>query len=107
VALHDASFANGWLEATPAGYALTESGTRRFGALGVDLDAVRAKRRAVARPCLDWTERRPHLAGSLAAGLTAQLLDLGWLVRRSPESRSLRLTDEGRRGLEGLGCVLA
>jgi DNA-binding transcriptional ArsR family regulator len=106
VALHDACFANGWLEATPAGYALTESGERRFAGLGVDVEAARAARRAVARPCLDWTERRHHLAGSLAARLNERLLDLGWLVRRSRDSRGLRLTDTGREGLEGLGCVL-
>lgn len=106
VALHDASFSHGWLEATSAGYALTAAGERRFTDLGVDLAQVRSARRAVARPCLDWTERKPHLAGSLAARLTARLIDLGWLVRRSHESRSLRLTDEGRAGLDGLGCVL-
>ena len=106
VALHDACFANGWLEATSAGYVLTESGDRRFAALGVDVEAARAGRRAVARPCLDWTERRHHLAGSLAARVNERLLDLGWLVRRSRDSRGLRLTDTGREGLEGLGCVL-
>jgi DNA-binding transcriptional ArsR family regulator len=106
VALHDASFDQGWLEATPAGYTLTAAGERQFTDLGVDLALVRSSRRAVARPCLDWTERKPHLAGSLAAGLTARLIDLGWLARRSRESRSLRLTELGREGLTGLGCVL-
>jgi DNA-binding transcriptional ArsR family regulator len=106
VALHDASFANGWLDPTPAGYAVTVVGERELARLGVDVAQLRAGRRAVARPCLDWTERKPHLAGSLAASLTARLIELGWLVRRSGESRSLRLTDEGRRGLEALGCVL-
>jgi DNA-binding transcriptional ArsR family regulator len=106
VAVHDVAFANGWLAATPAGYALTAAGEGAFTDLGIDLDRVRSARRAVARPCLDWTERKPHLAGSLAAGLTTRLLDLGWLVRRSRESRSLRLTDPGRAALEDLGCVL-
>ena len=106
VAMHDAGFANGWLEATPAGYEVTSTGEREFGRLGVDMAAVRAARRTTARPCLDWTERRPHLAGALAARLADRLLDLGWLVRRSRTSRSLRLTDAGRTGLEGLGCEL-
>jgi DNA-binding transcriptional ArsR family regulator len=106
VAVHDVAFSNGWLDATPAGYALTGVGERELAGLGVDIAQVRAARRAVARPCLDWTERKPHLAGALAAGLTTRLIDLGWLVRRSRESRSLRLTDTGRAGLEGLGCVL-
>lgn len=107
VALHDASFENGWLEATSAGYALTAAGEESFSQLGVEVARAVAGRRTVARPCLDWTERRPHLAGSLAALLTDRLIELRWLVRRSPDSRSLRLTEAGRRGLEDLGCVLA
>jgi len=106
VALHDASFANGWLEATSDGYALTRLGERELARLGVDVGRAVSARRPLARPCLDWTERKPHLAGSLAAAVTDRLLDLRWLVRRSRDSRGLRLTDEGRVQLERLGCVL-
>lgn len=108
VALHDASVRQGWLEATPGGYTLTPAGESEFVALGVEVGRARsARRRTFARPCLDWTERRPHLAGALAAEVTTRLLDLSWLVERSRGSRSLRLTENGRAGLEQLGCVLS
>lgn len=101
VALHDALLAHGWL--TPA-YDVAPPGMTGFAGLGVDVAAVRARRRTFARACLDWTERRPHLAGGLAAATTDRLVELGWFVRRSPDSRALRLTDAGRGGLAELGC---
>jgi DNA-binding transcriptional ArsR family regulator len=106
VALHDAVFDRGWLVADRDAYLLTEAGERGFGDLGIDLAALCARRRPLARPCLDWTERRAHLAGSLAAAVTDLTLDRGWLVRRSAESRGLRLTDSGAEALRGLGCRL-
>lgn len=60
--------------------------------------ALRARRRAFARPCLDWTERRPHLAGALGAGLADRLLELEW-VRRIPATRAVRITPLGQRRL--------
>lgn len=106
VAVHDAAFDRGWLVADRSGYVLTESGVSALGELGVDVAGAQARRRTLARPCLDWTERRSHLAGALAAGMTDRFLELGWLVRRSKDSRGLRLTDPGREGLQALGCRL-
>lgn len=103
VALHDALLAERWL--TPA-YDVTPAGTAALAGWGVDVDAARARRRTFARPCLDWTERRPHLAGALGASITDALVERGWFVRRSRDSRALRLTDLGRTGLEELGCVV-
>ena len=58
-----------------------------------------------ARPCLDWTERREHLAGSLAAALATALIEgpEPWFVRRSDDHRGLRPTDLGRDRLAELG----
>lgn len=106
VALHDAVFARDWLAATPQGYRITAAGADAFTGLGIDVEAVQRGRRSVARPCLDWTERRPHLAGALAARLTDELLHRGWFVRRSRDTRGLRLTEAGRTGLADLGCAL-
>jgi hypothetical protein len=53
-------------------------------------------RRPLTRPCLDWTERRHHLAGALGAALAARFIELGWIERR-PASRAVRVTDKGRR----------
>jgi len=79
-------------------YALTAPGRDWFGALGIDAGALRPTRHGVARQCLDWTERRHHLAGPLGAALLARLGELGWL-RRSAQSRIVQLTPLGRREL--------
>jgi DNA-binding transcriptional ArsR family regulator len=98
VALTDALRRTGRIRAVDAGFAVTPSGERWFTAFGVDLDGLRSRRRAFARSCLDWTERRPHLAGSLGAGLTDRLLELGW-VRRVDGSRAVLLSEAGADGL--------
>ena len=66
--------------------------------LGVDVAAARGARRPLTRTCLDWSERRPHLAGGLGAALLASLLARGWVARR-PGGRALRVTDAGATGL--------
>ena len=60
-----------------------------------------SSRRPVVRGCLDWTERRPHIAGRLGAHLLGRLLDDGW-VARVPGDRSLRISDAGRDGFAAL-----
>ncbi|AEI40896.1 ArsR/SmtB family transcription factor [Paenibacillus mucilaginosus] len=89
----------GWLEADGSrDFALTELGRERFADLGVHALESGGRRRHFARQCLDWSERRPHLAGSLGAALTARLFELQW-IERLPGGRSLRVTAEGTRGL--------
>ena len=66
VELHDALLGQEWL--TPA-YEVTPTGIAGFADWGIDVAAVQGRRRSFARPCLDWTERRPHLAGGLAAAM--------------------------------------
>lgn len=75
---------------------ITLSGHQRLAALGVDMAAVDAARRPTVRTCLDWTERRHHLAGSLGAGLLAMFLDERWLIRKSADQRVLMVTSIGR-----------
>jgi hypothetical protein len=65
---------------------------------GVDLAAARSHRRIFCRPCLDWTERRPHLGGSIGAALAERCFDLGW-IERMREGRAVVITPRGRRGL--------
>jgi DNA-binding transcriptional ArsR family regulator len=67
--------------------------------LRLDVAALRSARRSFARQCLDWTERRPHLAGALGAALCARLVDLGWIARR-PRTRAVRITHAGARELQ-------
>lgn len=103
VALHDALLARGWLTRA---YDVTPAGLAGLADWGVDVEAVQSRRRSFARPCLDWTERRTHLAGGLAAAITDGLVEHGWFVRRTSGSRALRLTGIGRAGLLELGADL-
>ncbi|MET8142372.1 winged helix-turn-helix domain-containing protein [Sphaerisporangium sp. NPDC005288] len=82
-------------------YELTAHGGRALAELGVDVDAVRAVRRRFAPACMDWTERRPHLAGALGAAITRSLLERGW-YRPGPAPRLLELTDLGGEGLAAM-----
>jgi DNA-binding transcriptional ArsR family regulator len=68
---------------------LTPHGRRLLGDLGIDLRELDATRRVFARICVDWTQRRPHLAGALPAAVTHRFLELGWVKRAA--GRSLRV----------------
>ena len=81
------------------GFALTEAGLRWFEATGIPLN--RTGRRPLARACLDWTERRPHLAGVAGAALCRHALDKGWCVRIGSE-RAVKVTASGEQALEEL-----
>jgi DNA-binding transcriptional ArsR family regulator len=83
-------------------YELGRAGEKFFVGLGVNVDALRSGRRAFARRCLDWTERKPHLAGALGAALFARLLELGWVARKH-DSRVVRVTHLGERKIADLG----
>ncbi|WP_043455468.1 ArsR/SmtB family transcription factor [Streptomyces fulvoviolaceus] len=87
------------------GFALTDAGVGWFGSVGISLD--RKGRRPLARACLDWTERRPHLAGVAGAALCRHALDTGWCVRIGSE-RAVKVTAAGERALtELLGIEVA
>ena len=83
--------ADGALELTPVG-------ARWCAAWGIDVAALGAGRRMLCRTCLDWSERRHHLAGSLGAALLARCLELGWL-RRTRDSRALAYSAAGEQAL--------
>jgi len=79
-------------------YTLGPSATRRLGALGIDVEVLSRERRPLVRACLDWSERRPHVAGALGAALAERLFELGWLKRRLT-NRSVDITPLGRKRL--------
>jgi DNA-binding transcriptional ArsR family regulator len=93
VALADALVAARWIEEGGRHYRITPSGARALRALGIDPRPRAAE--PVARRCLDWTERRPHLAGPLGRALTSLALDRGW-VRRVRGTRAVVVTSAGR-----------
>ncbi len=82
-------------------YTLGPAAAPVFGALGVDVEAVAdaAGRRPLLKFCLDWSEQRHHLAGALGAAVATRFLAVGWVERRAPAHRALRLTPEGARAL--------
>ncbi|MFF4288235.1 ArsR/SmtB family transcription factor [Streptomyces sp. NPDC001633] len=101
VAITDAMTARGLVD-QDGGFALTDAGRDWFtDALGVEPADLRTGRRPQARGCLDWTERRNHLAGTAGARLCDRLLDRRW-VRRIGSGRAVRLTDDGAAALEEL-----
>ncbi|MGX9790756.1 ArsR/SmtB family transcription factor [Mycobacterium sp. MMS18-G62] len=78
---------------------LTPRGCRLLEDLGIDPRELSATRRVFARICVDWTQRRPHLAGVLPAVLTRRFVDLGWLTRGT--GRSLRVARDYDRRFDG------
>jgi DNA-binding transcriptional ArsR family regulator len=100
VAVTEALVARGMI-APVAGrqYRLTTAGEAFFASLDVDVAAARATRRHFASQCLDWSERRPHLAGALGSALRSAFLRRGW-VSRIPSGRTLRITSSGLAWLQ-------
>jgi DNA-binding transcriptional ArsR family regulator len=89
----------------PAGerdYALGPNAAAWLASQAIDAARLTARRRLLARRCLDWTERRPHVGGAFGALLLATFVDRGW-VRRASHPRALRVTDQGVRAFERLG----
>lgn len=101
VALTDALVAHGHAELTSEAGVITHSGVAFLSRIGIDVAALverRARRsaRILCRPCLDWSERRPHLAGSVGAELCSQSFAHGWL-RRIEGTRAVAITPKGYR----------
>jgi len=106
VALADALIARGDIVLGNGGGEVTPGGARFFAEFGAEL-APRGARRPLCRPCLDWSERRWHLAGGAGAALYTRCLQLKWLERRR-DSRALTITPAGARGFaKAFGVNLA
>ena len=89
-------------------YEVTDAGAGWLESLGIDIDGLRRSRRVIARPCLDWTERRDHLAGGVGAAIASVMLERRWIARVEG-TRAVRLTLRGREGLFrtlGLQCEM-
>ena len=99
VAVRDGLLESGCLVAIDErDHAVTEMGCRRLRSLEIDPNALAAQRRVFARSCLDWSERRPDLAGALPAAVYRAMLRAGWLLRR-PGDRGLQVTAACGQGL--------
>jgi DNA-binding transcriptional ArsR family regulator len=98
VALTDRLLDMKFLEVTGNDFVLSVEGKESLRNFGVEVDADPRKRRHYARQCLDWSERRHHLAGSLGAAITKRLFELKW-IERLPHGRAVRVTNAGIQGL--------
>ncbi|EAQ24252.1 MULTISPECIES: ArsR/SmtB family transcription factor [unclassified Roseovarius] len=92
--MYDSLLARGFLHRDHAALTLTDSGHRFITALGLDLATLPSPRTPLCRDCLDWSERRAHLAGRLGRGLLSHIERVGW-ARRIPDTRIIRFTPAG------------
>jgi DNA-binding transcriptional ArsR family regulator len=74
---------------------VSDSGRELFDSIGAHVDQAGTTRRPMAGACLDWSERRHHLAGAVGAALLNAMIDNGW-IERGPKPRSVRITRSGR-----------
>lgn len=102
VALADALVANGQIELTSDAGIITGNGAALFDRLGIELDASgKRKGRMLCRPCLDWSERRPHLAGQLGGALCRHCFTAGW-IRHVDGTRAVVVTPKGQRNFRDI-----
>ncbi len=107
VVMTEALIGRGLVRVEDGGYQLVTRGAAEFGGFGIDVDGLERRTRPLLRPCLDWTEQRYHLGGSLGAALTLALVGRHWITRREA-SRIVTVTPSGQAGLlEWLGIDLA
>ena len=99
VGITDAMVSRGLIRLGEEAGAVTASGTAWLAAFGVPVEQAGRSRRLFCRPCLDWSERRPHLAGRLGAARCRRCEELGWIAR-ARDGRAVHVTEAGRRGFE-------
>jgi DNA-binding transcriptional ArsR family regulator len=107
VALADGLVEHRVLRRADDGLALVRrgSGEALLYSWGIDVASLETSRRPMVRTCIDWTERRPHLAGALGAAIVDRFLDAGW-IRRRRDDRAVSVTPLGQRRLkEELGVA--
>ena len=106
VLMTDALVARAILDLDGRNYRLTPKGVEFCEDLGLEPAKLSKQRRALARPCLDWSERRPHLAGALGAALARVFVERRWIVR-AKEGRVVSVTNSGRTAFQNqLGLQL-
>ena len=99
VDLTDSFVARDYIALVGEAVEITTAGTRFFIEFGIELPTLRSPRRHLCRLCLDWTERRPHIAGAVGAAITQRYFDLGWMERMQ-RSHAVIVTPLGRRGFQ-------
>lgn len=99
VSIYEGMLNMGALTSDAEGLKLTASGRQLFEKLGIDTDILVAQRRTFCRTCLDWSERRYHLAGALGSAVLARIFVLGW-AKQVNGTRVVKFTADGERALQ-------
>ena len=98
VAVTDSLVERGFMRQGEDDFEISPEGTNFFQTLGIDFQELKSRKRSLARQCLDWSERRPHLGGALGAAILDRMLEKGW-VRRAKGSRTISITPPGHMAL--------
>ncbi len=104
VALADSLQRAGHVTLSEDGGVVTRRGEKFLAEFGIDLAGAASGRRCFCRPCLDWSERRTHLAGALGAKLAERCFDLGW-IERVKHSRAVAIPRKGEAGFRKLFAI--
>lgn len=104
VQIADALLERGFLFYEEEDFILTETGEKFFEDFQVNLKELRKKRRSFCHKCLDWSERRHHLAGALGTALLERCIELGWILRL-PKTRAISITTKGKKGFNDVFSI--
>lgn len=104
VQIMDFFMQKGILSEDQDGLHITQQGVIFFADFQINLKNIRQKRRSFSHKCLDWSERRHHLAGALGSALLDRLFELHW-IEHLPTSRAIRITDGGKRGFKEIFSI--
>ncbi len=104
VAMADSLNDSGRIILSDEGALVTDKGKAFLQEFGIDLSDGSRSKRPLCRTCLDWSERKHHIAGRVGTALLERTLDLGWVARRA-DSRALRITPAGDRGFREMFCL--
>ena len=99
--MYDSFLTQGYLDEQGDSLSLTDSGAEFVVEFGIDLDGLRKKRSLLCRECLDWSERRSHLAGSIGRAFLSRFEELGW-AKRDATTRAIVFTRAGERAFSDL-----
>jgi DNA-binding transcriptional ArsR family regulator len=106
VAITDKLLSKKIIEVKNEDFVISKSGVKWFDNLEISITELQEKKRVLARKCLDWSERRPHISGAVGAALANRLFDLKWL-QRTKSSRIVSITPFGQKEIyELLGLVV-
>lgn len=87
----------GYIDISNENYRVTDDGKKFFSDFGIDFVKLKRRRRKFIHPCLDWSERTPHIGGALGAALLDRITELGWIDKKASQ-RAVRVTELGKEG---------